>query len=298
MELDKIIFSITLSVLTISSNVTSQRPPGPQLKCRGMNELFYSCIFACGDGCDNYRIGRICTQECLSGACSCRRNDYFRHPVTGDCVYKDNCPTTSEYDYKNRTSTPPTITINSPTTLSPSIPKCNGTNEEYTNCGSNCRGSCRFVRDTNLACPTVCGAGCFCKSGYYRHPKTGVCVPKLSCPTTSEWDYEYNRPPIPTNPPEQQCTGVNEQYNSCGSGCGDDCRTFRIPVLYCPAICKLGCLCKPEHFRHPVTKQCIPGEKCPTTGVWDYEHNQPVTMVCGGQNEEYRVNGSGCGDGK
>lgn len=152
---------------------------------------------------------------------------------------------------------------------------------------------CRLYREQGLACAAVCREGCYCRQDFYRHPESGQCVPKDTCPSTADWDYTNNRP-------VQKCNELNEIFNECGSGCGDGCRAYRSPGLICPAVCIQGCTCQRDYFRHPETSSCIPKDSCPTTDKWDYENNRPINnvMKCSNSDEEYRENGSGCGDGK
>lgn len=136
-----------------------------------------------------------------------------------------------------------------------------------------------------MVCTAGCKEGCACKKDHLRDPRTGQCVPQNTCPTTAEWDYKNNRP---------VCTKPNQWYESCGSGCGDDCKVFRVPPAFCPAVCKVGCTCKPNFYKHPLTGECIPQDACPTTSEWDYVNNQPRCK----SKEIYTSCGSGCGDGK
>ncbi|XP_051171451.1 venom peptide SjAPI [Leptopilina boulardi] len=58
--------------------------------------------------------------------------------------------------------------------------ECNGPNEEFTTCGTQCPEICNDNR-ANVACIASCYIGCQCKSGFIRHDKTYKCVSKQDC---------------------------------------------------------------------------------------------------------------------
>ncbi|KAL3219651.1 hypothetical protein MRX96_030205 [Rhipicephalus microplus] len=68
--------------------------------------------------------------------------------------------------------------------LVPPASEC-GTNEEYTECRSNCPATCALLHSPPAAgsCAVdVCQAGCQCRKGFVRDERTGSCVPPTSCP--------------------------------------------------------------------------------------------------------------------
>lgn len=216
---------VAILAITTVASVTCKNKPGAQLKCSKPNELFYSCISPCGDGCDNFRIQKTCSQDCLPGACSCKRPDYFRHPETGNCVQKNSCPTTDEYDYGTTNCTDP--------------------NELYTDCGPSCDRDGCVVPRYFAPCEQKCQKGCFCKCGYFR--LNDVCVKREACDTSFDnFNYDNvcpfdpptespgtrpptespvtNPPPVtepPVTKPPVQCSDSNEVFTRCGSSCGD-----------------------------------------------------------------------------
>lgn len=188
-------------LIIATTGVTSQSAPGPQLKCKGVSEQFYSCSSSCGDGCDLYRIDRVCTEQCLPGACACKKPDYFRNPLTNQCVYKDRCPTRNEYNYYG----------------TPSGPICNDPNELYTECGPSCDTDGCIVPRYFAPCKNECKKGCFCKCGYHR--KNDVCVEKSKCVPYFD-NYNYTNT-CPSERPPPRCIKAHEEWSSCGPACGD-----------------------------------------------------------------------------
>ena len=60
-----------------------------------------------------------------------------------------------------------------------------GANEEFTECGSACAGTCQTLEDLSsgvLGCIAACVKGCFCREGYIRNEETGECVLTKDCP--------------------------------------------------------------------------------------------------------------------
>lgn len=55
--------------------------------------------------------------------------------------------------------------------------------------------------------------------------------------------------------------GLNEEYNECGSGCGDlTCDYPSYENLLCPAVCTSGCFCIKGFVRNK--GKCIPVKDC------------------------------------
>uniref|UniRef100_A0A1B0D7N2 TIL domain-containing protein n=2 Tax=Phlebotomus papatasi TaxID=29031 RepID=A0A1B0D7N2_PHLPP len=117
------------------------------------NEVWLVCgqAPACQETCDgvDYECeARKDSRVCPSG-CYCRRG-YVRHPTTGLCIRKRDCPSKQ--------------------------PQC-GYNEQYQECGYRCVEQCKA--DSKQCKYEKCESGCFCKEGYARI--NGQCVPFENC---------------------------------------------------------------------------------------------------------------------
>lgn len=113
-----------------------------------------------------------------------------------------------------------------------------------------------FIRTTCLA---GCLEGCFCNKDYVR--ENGVCIPADKCPQSKPTSRTLPYQSITLFLVEDDCSGANEVYADCGSGCGelfcgDD------PVRICPTFCNEGCFCI-EGYARTASGECVPIEKCP-----------------------------------
>lgn len=124
-------------------------------------------------------------------------------------------------------------------------------NETFNTCTSRCGDGCRtlFVQ---TFCILSCGPpACTCQSNYYRSPLTGLCVLASDCPTTSQYDYENDRP-ITCGPNE-----TLQVSNSCSESCN-------APFLQCLANSPNqppGCFCAPGFCRND-QGVCINSNSC------------------------------------
>ncbi|XP_063706433.1 SCO-spondin-like [Culicoides brevitarsis] len=126
---------------------------------------------------------------------------------------------------------------------------CQPHEEFRSDCGNRCFEACGS--DEFTACPKACETGYFCQKGYKRH-HNGTCVLAKDCPCPR-----------------------NEIWADCGSGCGDNCGSENNKI--CPAVCKIGCICKKGYSRD-VTGHCIPSENCPNR------------LKCGKNEEKIKLN--------
>lgn len=132
------------------------------------NEVWTECrgALGCQNTCDN--IGALFKCRCTPG-CACVEG-FIRSSINGQCIPTASC-----------NSCPPGYSMN------PKTKKCTfccqecPENEEYNECGSFCEADCNNPTLANVICIAACKAGCFCKNGYLRDPKTLKCIPKGSC---------------------------------------------------------------------------------------------------------------------
>lgn len=198
---------------------------------------------------------------------------------------------------------------------------CSDPNALYTECGPSCGGDgCNQVyyatpgplttASASVSSPTAsaavnaslirpilpciqqCRAGCFCKCGYYRSPKTGLCVPANQCPNgVTNTQYAQLCPGI------GRCCGANEYYTQSNS-CLDQCPSYgyypypipqtaagssvpattaavsppvsstgqqliNFPIKQiCPLYLASGCFCIPGYKRN-FNNICVPISQCP-----------------------------------
>ncbi|XP_073952243.1 zonadhesin-like isoform X2 [Choristoneura fumiferana] len=126
------------------------------------------------------------------------------------------------------------------------LPVCTQPNEVATDCGSGCNDrNCDDYKRTDIVCPAVCIRGCFCAPGYVRNAY-GVCIPPNQCP----------HKPV--------CLQANEEYQSCGSSCPDNCDNYLDNKRICTANCVPGCNCKAGFVRNLEDKTCVKPEQCPS----------------------------------
>ncbi|CAO1441024.1 unnamed protein product [Diamesa tonsa] len=213
----------------------------------GVNEVFNPCGSNCVRDCQHLLINYMCIQGCSSG-CFCQ-NGFIRNKPNGKCVKEDQCPDNL-----------PPMTCSK--------------NEIYNACGSlSSEPTCDVpivvaqaapAADLKIVTP-VCEAGCYCKKGFFRNNK-GKCVKEQNCIKT-------------------QC-GEHEIFTNCGSGCGDlTCDNPTLEGRFCPAVCRVGCACKPGFVRNNEGK-CIREKQCPPHSL--------SLAACSGKNEVF--SDCGCND--
>lgn len=136
-----------------------------------------------------------------------------------------------------------------------------GANEEYI-CGPTCLETCDYKPEL---CTADCRFGCFCKEGYVRRSNEAgsPCVKREECEEEK---------------PKRKCC-KNQEYSSCGSACPFTCSDLSFPlpkpIRACPAVCKIGCVCKEGFYR--LGKKCVAPERC-----------------CTGENERFTTCGTAC----
>ncbi|GAB0086436.1 hypothetical protein DMENIID0001_004980 [Sergentomyia squamirostris] len=242
----------------------------PQKSCPNpycpKNEVWLPCGQApdCQETCDGYDPecdARKKRGTCPSG-CYCRKG-YARHPTTGECIRKRDCPTepqcsaNEEYkdcgyrckescDWTSKTCrgekcssgcfcSEGYVRINGKCILQDNCEQKCPANEEHLLCGKRCNEDCS---PSNKQCKKEpCVEGCFCINGYKR--VDGVCVPIKNCP-----------------PPE--CSQPNEVYKTCGKSCDEDCTKSSDDCRY--EVCQEGCYCDKGFKR--VQGRCVPEENC------------------------------------
>ncbi|XP_055677620.1 zonadhesin-like isoform X2 [Lutzomyia longipalpis] len=262
--------------------LTPGGPCVPEWKCPVPCARPFEELKACGNNCTELcpRPGRACEKDCWKG-CFCKKG-YYRDRYNGICIPEakcppppicngpneeirdcgdacdDNCPGGIYFcpiDCQIGCYCKPGFKRVDPggQCVSESLcpPVCSKPNEEYTECGNSCREKCP---STNTFCPDICERGCYCKEGYSRI--NGECVPTSQCPSA--------------------CPDPKEIYKDCGSRCKEQCNSD-----ICPAVCDVGCFCKPGYSRQDGT--CIPTRQCPP-------------MTCSGDNEEYTDCGNSCSE--
>ena len=121
---------------------------------------------------------------------------------------------------------------------------CTGKNEVFNRCGTHCETDC--ANPGSLRCIKSCKAGCFCKEGYTREKKYGVCIKKEKCPNTCDEETE------------EFTLGVKACQNVCGTGLDPACAY----TTYMPMT---DCFCKEGYVRESIDGRCIPVEDCPET---------------------------------
>ena len=121
---------------------------------------------------------------------------------------------------------------------------CTGKNEVFNRCGTHCETDC--ANPGPLRCIKSCNAGCFCKEGYTRQKKYGVCIKKEKCPNKCD------------KKTEEFTLGIKPCQNVCGTGVDPSCAY----TTYMPMT---GCFCKEGYIRESIDGKCIPVEECPIT---------------------------------
>ena len=179
----------------------------------GANEVYSWCGTSCEEECSKSDMFRPCILKCVEG-CFCQ--DGYVRDDNGDCILREDCPTTSS-------------------------PTCDGENFEYTLCGSYCPPSCDNLFDF-IICPSVCIEGCFCKTGYVLNTN-GECILPNECPIKST--------EIPTGCDTIKCddsteTCAEDSDGNGNAGCvtlGNNCDNcfkyvnpsgYNLPCYQCP----------------------------------------------------------------
>uniref|UniRef100_A0A1B0GHG8 EGF-like domain-containing protein n=2 Tax=Lutzomyia longipalpis TaxID=7200 RepID=A0A1B0GHG8_LUTLO len=221
--------------------------------------------------------------KCPSG-CYCRKG-YARHPTTGLCVKKRDCPVE---------------------------PECSE-NETYQECGYRCGEVC----EANSCQYEKCESGCFCSDGFVRIG--GHCVPKENCakkcPPNEEFSLcskrcseECNVPekfckkepcvegcfcingykrvgdvcvPV-SNCPPPKCSKPNEVYTTCGKSCNEDCTKSWEDCT--GEQCHEGCFCAKGYKR--VRRRCIPEEECICPEKEEYKCGNDCDEDCNSSSTE------------
>ncbi|GAB0086440.1 hypothetical protein DMENIID0001_005020 [Sergentomyia squamirostris] len=229
------------------------------------NEIWLPCGQApdCQETCDGYDPECEARKKigiCPSG-CYCRKG-YARHPTTGECIRKRDCPTEPQcsvneeykdcgyrckekcfwkskdcYDDQCESGcfcSEGYVRINGNCVPKDKCVKKCPANEEYLKCGKHCSEDCSYP---DSCAHDSCDEGCFCINGYKR--VAGVCVPASNCP-----------------PPK--CSQPNEVYKTCGKSCDEDCTKSSDDCRY--EVCQEGCYCDKGFKR--VRGRCVPEENC------------------------------------
>ena len=145
--------------------------------------------------------------------------------------------------------------------------KCSGVNEEWSECGNQCREPTCGDDKIGKKCPTACERRCQCKQGYVRN-NYGECITLEMCPFGARCE-------------------SNEYWNQCGSACHEpDCE---YPLGYSkdkcgttPQVCTPRCECKTGFVRR--YGKCVRATDCEAT--------------CDPQTEQFSTCGSACRETK
>ncbi|XP_077527874.1 hemocytin-like isoform X2 [Haemaphysalis longicornis] len=163
--------------------------------CEG-GQQYQSCASVCDSSCALIGRNTSCDSRCVEG-CACEPG--FSMDRRGHCVPVSQCGcffAGHEYPtgFKQRrhdqyceclagqwqcrpASADEVILV-------PPAGEC-GTNEEFTECRSNCPATCATLHSplpTAGCAVDVCQAGCQCRRGFVRDERTGTCVQPTSCP--------------------------------------------------------------------------------------------------------------------
>ncbi|CAG9122583.1 unnamed protein product [Plutella xylostella] len=140
-----------------------------------------------------------------------------------------------------------------------SVSQCPGINEEPTTCVP-CDEYCRYrLKKSDIACSSVCNAGCRCVDGFYRLD-SGECVPVDQC-----------------SPP--QCY-ENEYHDTCGPYCEESCATMNNTCQVCLSGCVEGCFCQPGFIRDRYGLNCVTPDQCPQPECDRFEHFETCPNIC------------------
>ena len=266
----------------------------------GKNQVFKTCGSGCGDPkCGDKPGPKICPAVCFKG-CMCRpgyvrndknecvsikqcvkqplkpvcgKNQVFKtcgsgcgDPKCGDKPGPKICPVVC---FKGCMCRPGYVRNDKNECVSikqcvkqPLKPVC-GKNQVFKTCGSGCGDPKCGDKPGPKICPAVCFKGCMCRPGYVRNDKK-ECVQPRQCEK------------------EPSCN-VNEEYDRCGSLCGDyKCSDIIITdrfVRICRQGCKSGCFCKKGYARDDHNDKCVAKRDCfnSITYVEDKEDDSEVS---------------------
>ncbi|XP_055715950.1 fibrillin-2-like [Phlebotomus papatasi] len=260
----------------------------PQKNCPNpycpKNEVWLGCGQApeCQETCDG--VDRDCESRkypnnCPTG-CYCRKG-YVRHPTTGLCVRKSECPKEPQcgsheeyrecgYRCKEKCYVDKKeckyeqceagcfcqegyVRINGICLPQDKCAKKCPPNEEYTHCGKRCNEDCNASEGS--CNNSACEQGCFCINGYKR--VAGVCVPDTNCPCPRNEEYVYG------NKCEEDCNSSSEECRdtACYKGCFCEEGYKRING-FCQKM--TNCACPIPNQRYQVLNPCL--DSCqPTT---------------------------------
>ncbi len=130
----------------------------------------------------------------------------------------------------------------------------------------------------------------FCERGFFRND-LGLCVSKDDC---------SHKTPALTPKPEHKCS-ENEEYDDCGTHCGEDCEEVYEPNFVCSSKCESGCFCR-EGFLRNCFGVCVQKKDCelePASGSTAILVTTTTEETCG-HNEErsdcYNECGHRCDD--
>ncbi|XP_047985282.1 zonadhesin-like isoform X2 [Leguminivora glycinivorella] len=209
----------------------------PKPSCKA-NETYVNC----GVKCPNIYCPKVdgpqpvCDppRDCPPG-CICKVN--YRYDQSGRCILASECPAL----------------------------KCKDPNAVWDSCPSACLDEqCEAADSPPVTCNTLllnCNPRCVCKPGYFKHPKTGLCVPAKECPNV--------------------CKDPNASWKDCRSTCPGTCENTK--PLCISDKCSPGCECSEGYVLSKKGKggKCVKIETCA-----DYVHcpgNQtfvPCTFKC------------------
>ncbi|KAL4707302.1 hypothetical protein ACJJTC_019840 [Scirpophaga incertulas] len=186
-------------------------------RCPDPNAEYRQCASACTPTCKNR--SPICTQQCLSPRCQCKRGYVLDN---GKCILPSKCPATQQCP----------------------------ANEIFVQCKS-CSGDRCPVNDSRLQLPCLppnpCPSGCVCKLNHKRNA-AGQCIVASDCP--------------PVN-----CTRPNEVWSPCPSDCQSEyCEAVDQGPVVCNTLvlnCQPRCVCKENYFRRQ-DDMCVSAAECRT----------------------------------
>ncbi|KAL4707283.1 hypothetical protein ACJJTC_019821 [Scirpophaga incertulas] len=165
---------------------SSECPNDKELRCPDPNAVYSQCASACTPTCSN--INPICTQQCLSPRCQCKRGFVLDN---GKCIQPKDCPATTQCPV----------------------------NETFVPC-SMCRNDRCPETDNRLqaAClpPTPCPSGCACKLNHKRKA-SGQCILASECPPVNCTRPNEVWSPCPFECNSEYCDAVDQEPVVCNT---------------------------------------------------------------------------------